>query len=115
MAKQADEHDEVYRNFNTLVNMAPRELEDWLGTEASRSVGDRGDDEEAESTGHRSGRRIVQIKRTVKDELTDDQYAHMQKVVGYIRRHTAQRPSGDVTETPWRYSLMNWGHDPLKD
>ncbi len=25
------------------------------------------------------------------------------------------RPDGDVTGTRWRYSLMNWGHDPLGD
>lgn len=25
-------------------------------------------------------------------------------VVGYIHRHLAQRPDGDVTETTWRYS-----------
>lgn len=113
MAQKTDEREGVYQDFNGLVNMAPKELEEWLGTEASQSVGDRGD-EEAESTGHRSGRRIVEIKHTRKADLTDDQYAHMRKVVGYIRRHTAQRPSGDVTDTRWRYSLMNWGHDPLK-
>lgn len=39
----------------------------------------------------------------------------MRKVVGYVKRHLAQKPSGDVTDTAWRYSLMNWGHDPLKD
>ncbi len=38
----------------------------------------------------------------------------MRKVVGYVHRHVTQRPSGDVSETPWRYSLMNWGHDPEK-
>lgn len=27
-------------------------------------------------------------------------------------RHLAQRPIGDIGDTPWRYSLMNWGHDP---
>jgi hypothetical protein len=32
-----------------------------------------------------------------------------------VHRHLAQRPSGDVRETRWRYSLMNWGHDPLED
>ncbi|MGI5228574.1 hypothetical protein [Actinoallomurus sp. CA-142502] len=36
-------------------------------------------------------------------------------VDGYIRRHLAQRPDGDVRETRWRYSPMNRGHDPLKD
>jgi hypothetical protein len=48
-------------------------------------------------------------------ELSDDDYAHMKKVVGYVHRYKAQRPKGDVTETRWRFSLMNWGYDPLKD
>jgi hypothetical protein len=38
----------------------------------------------------------------------------MHRVVGYIERHLAQRPDKDVHDTPWRYSLMNWGHDPEK-
>lgn len=46
--------------------------------------------------------------------MDDDDYAHMRKVVGYVNRHLAKRPSGDVADTRWRYSLMNWGHDPLK-
>ncbi len=90
--------------------MAPKELENWLQTEQSQAVGDS---DSGESTGHQSGRRIVKIKRTKKADLTDSDYEHMNKVTGYIKRHTAQRPNGDVTETPWRYSLMNWGHDPL--
>jgi hypothetical protein len=39
----------------------------------------------------------------------------MAKVVGYVNRHLKQRPGGDVEDTHWRYSLMNWGHDPLKN
>ncbi len=38
----------------------------------------------------------------------------MNKVQGYVHRHLEQRPAGDVDQTRWRYSLMNWGHDPLK-
>lgn len=109
----AEEKEEVYQEFRKQVNLQPKELEEWLETEESKAVGDTGGDG-AESTGHASGRRIVEIKRTLKDDLTDDQYAHMRKVVGYIHRHLAQRPSGNVRDTPWRYSLMNWGHDPLK-
>ena len=37
----------------------------------------------------------------------------MRKVVGYVHRHLAQRPGGDIRHTRWRWSLMNWGHDPL--
>ena len=38
----------------------------------------------------------------------------MRKVIGYIRRHSAQRPA-NVYTSRWRYSLMNWGHDPTKE
>ena len=106
-----DKKDDVYSDFTDCVNMQPKELEEWLETQKSKSVGDN---DGGESTGHRSGRRIVEIKRTNKDDLTDSQYEHMQKVVGYVHRHTAQKPSGDIEESDWRYSLMNWGHDPCK-
>ncbi|UYY58335.1 DUF3140 domain-containing protein [Sphingomonas sp. S2-65] len=41
----------------------------------------------------------------------------MAKVVGYVHRHLAQGPDekADIPGSRWRYSLMNWGHDPLKD
>lgn len=107
-----DDLDEIYSAFYDRVNMQPKELDEWLETEESRSVGDN---DNGESTGHKSGRRIVEIKRTDKNELTDGQVEHMQKVNGYIARHLSQRPNGDIEETDWRFSLMNWGHDPLKD
>ncbi|RCK71319.1 DUF3140 domain-containing protein [Desertihabitans brevis] len=107
-----NEDDEETRDgFDEAVNMTPKELEEWLETEESKSVGQS---EGGESTGHRSGRRIVELLRTRKGDLTDDDFDHMRKVNGYVKRHLAQRPDGDVTDTRWRYSLMNWGHDPLK-
>jgi hypothetical protein len=108
----AKDRDTVWDEWQALVNMAPKELEDWLQTEASNRVGDS---DGGESTGHKSGRRIVEIKRTRKTDLSDDQWDWTAKTNGYIKRHTAQRPKGDVSETNWRYSLMNWGQDPLKD
>jgi hypothetical protein len=91
--------------------MTPKELEQWLDTDASQSVGQS---DGGESTGHRSGRRIVELLRKNKGDYTDDDVDHMHNVVGYIKRHRAQEPSGDVEDSRWRYSLMNWGHDPLK-
>lgn len=107
-----EEREEVRVSFADAVNMTPKELEDWLASEPSQAVGQKSDGDE--SVGHQSGRRIVEIKRKKRDELDDGDFEHMQKVVGYVHRHLAQRPSGDVEDTPWRYSLMNWGHDPLK-
>lgn len=106
-------HEEIWDEWRDLVNMAPKELEDWLDTEESKSVGDA---DGGESTGHKSGRRIVKIKRTNKDDLSDDQWDHMATVVGYIKRHLSQGgPDKDKKHSDWRYSLMNWGHDPLKE
>ena len=109
-----DEQQSASDDFREAVNMSPAEIERWLETDESRAVGvtNEGDDE---SVGHASGRRIVELRRTKKDELTADDVAHMAKVAGYVHRHLAQHPGGDIAETRWRYSLMNWGHDPLKD
>lgn len=104
---------ELYREYNELVNMAPAELNKWLQSDQSKAVGQKPPDRE-ESLGHESGRRIVAIKRKRRADLTEQDYEQMQRVVSYIKRHTAQRPDGDVSDTRWRYSLMNWGYDPLK-
>ncbi len=109
MANQSK--DDTYQEFNKAVNMAPKELEEWLATEESQSVGDS---DSGESTGHKSGKKIVKIKRKKKDELSDADYDHMQKVVGYVHRHLAQKPSSDIENSNWAYSLKNWGHDPTK-
>jgi len=104
---------EIRREFDRLVNLTPAELERWLGTLQSKKVGmvRKG---ETESVGRQSARRILQIRAKNVADLTDADYAHMKKVIGYCRRHLAQRPWGDVADTRWRWSLMNWGHDPLK-
>ncbi len=107
-----EDADTIRREFGEAVNMTPGELEKWLGTEESQAVGQKDGDDE--STGHASGRRIVEILGKKKADLDDGDVEWMRKVVGYVHRHLAQRPSGDVTDTRWRYSLMNWGHDPLK-
>jgi hypothetical protein len=106
-----EELQRITLQFQEAVNLDADELEAWLCTEESQSVGFRPDGS-GESVGHASGRRIVEILRRA--HPTEDDQRHMRKVVGYVHRHLAQRPSGDVTRTRWRYSLLNWGHDPLR-
>jgi hypothetical protein len=114
MADQGNGVDDVLREWNDAVNMTPRELERWLDTDESRSVGDTGG--QGESTGHREGRRIVELLGTKKGDLSDEDVAEMRRVVGYVHRHLAQGgPKDDAEHSKWRYSLMNWGHDPLKE
>jgi len=103
---------EIYNDFKELVNMTPAAIEKWLATEESKKVGwDSGD---GESIGHKSGQKIIDILHKKKADLTADDYKHMQKVVSYIKRHTAQQPDGDLSETNWNYSLKNWGYDYAK-
>jgi hypothetical protein len=103
----------VRREFDQAVNMTAAELRDWLRTDESRKVGFKREGE-SESIGHASGRRIITLLCKEAEELSSDDYVHMRKVVGYIRRHRAQRPE-NVYTSRWRYSLMNWGHDPTKE
>jgi hypothetical protein len=105
--------DKVRREFAEAINMTADEIEQWLQTDESRKVGFRRDGA-TESVGHASGRHIVRILTKPDSDLADADYAHMRKVVGYVHRHKAQRPENIYTSR-WRYSLMNWGHDPAKE
>lgn len=107
-----NEKKEIYTEFKKLVNMSAAALEKWLKTEESKKVGwDSGD---GESVGHKSGEKIISILHKKKDELHDADYKHMQKVADYIKRHSAQKPTGNLEDTNWNYSLKNWGHDYSK-
>lgn len=108
-----DDRDEIRQEFDDAVNMTPKEIEDWLDTDESNGVGEKSGG--GESTGHESGRRIVAIKHKQAGELTEADLTHMRKVVGYVHRHLKQGgPKEDEQHSAWRYSLMNWGHDPEK-
>lgn len=112
MKETTEDQETTYQRFKELVNMTPAEIEKWLATDESEKVGqDSGD---GESIGRKSARRIIEIQHTKKADLTDDDYEHMGKVVSYISRHSAQKPTHDVETSNWLYSLKNWGHDPQK-
>ena len=102
---------DIIKDFKQVVNMSPQKLDSWLKTDESQQVGFK-DADGGESIGHQSGRRIIELLKKKQKEYTADDFKHAQKVIGYIHRHLAQKPVGDITTTNWRYSLMNWGHDP---
>ena len=113
MTDEANDVDEIWDEWKRSVTMTAGEIESWLETDESKSVGQKPDGG-GESVGHRSGRRIVTILRTKKANLTALDVEHMHKVVNYVKRQGAQGPGSDVEHSRWRYSLMNWGNDPLK-
>lgn len=112
-----DDQAETVKAFHDAVNMSAAALTRWLATPESQEVGWKGPDGHGtgESVGHKEGARIVAILGKMRSELTDEDHADMKKVVGYVHRHLAQGgPAADVEHSRWRYSLMNWGHDPSK-
>ena len=108
-----DEDKKAVSEFKKAVNMTARQIEKWLDTKESKEVGFKEDDK-GESVGHKSGKRIIEILDKSQADYSAEDLKHIHKVVGYVHRHLAQKPAGDITETNWRYSLMNWGHDPAK-
>ncbi len=108
----AKSNEQVIEEFDEAVNMNRKELENFLQTDESKAVGQK--DGGGESKGHESGRKIVEILDKKESDYTDDDIDHMRRVVSYVHRHQAQGPKDDVENSNWRYSLMNWGHDPLK-
>ncbi|HEX9117710.1 MAG TPA: DUF3140 domain-containing protein, partial [Anaerolineae bacterium] len=114
MHRSPEDERAIREEFEALANLDLAELAAWLERPESRKVGmiRRG---ELESVGRQSAKKILAIKAKAVADLTDADYDHMRKVIGYCRRHLAQRPhafrtGGDVSNTRWRWSLMNWGH-----
>ena len=101
----ANDRDTTIEELRNVVNMTRHELDAWIETAESRGVGQKKNGAD-ESTGHASGRTIVELLAKQKANYTDD-VDQMWRVISYVHRHRAQRPNGDVTEIPWRYSLMN--------
>lgn len=112
-SKLAPKQQETLTDFQDAVNMDASEIKQWLKTEKSHSVGQK--NKKGEIKGRKSGKKIVKILQKDKSDYQKKDFKHMNKVVSYVHRHLAQKPSGDIKETAWRYSLMNWGHDPLKE
>ena len=113
LARVRADRERIICDFSEAVNMTARRLQAWLDTDESHAVGWRRAPAD-ESVGHQSGRRIVRILRTPHARLTDQDLLHMRTVVGYVRRHLAQRPFKDIAASRWAHSLKNWGHDPTK-
>lgn len=103
---------ELLTLWTRSVNCTPEQIEEWHTTAESAAVGTRrpGD---VWSVGQLAGQRTVELLETPPAEWTEADRAHVRRVAGFVRRHRAQWPRGDVRASRWRHSLRNWGHDPL--
>ena len=99
--------------FRKIVNISPLQLERWLDTPDSKKLG-RNDSVGDKIVGGYPGRMVLKILKKRGDKYSLEDFENMQAVTGEINRRLAKRPKGDIIASNWRYSLMNWGHDPSK-
>ena len=105
--------EDAINEFRRVVNIAPLQLERWLGTSDSKKLV-RLDASGGAVTDSDPGRLILRILKKRRDSYTVEDFNLMQTVAGEIDRRLSERPKGDIVASNWRYSLMNWGHDPSK-
>lgn len=105
-------HADLFRRWRSAVNAEPETLDEWLTTRESAAVGSRTHGA-VHSVGQLAGMRTVEVLQTPASEWTESDWAHVRRTVGFVRRHRAQWPAGDLGARRWTYSLRNWGHDPL--
>jgi hypothetical protein len=101
----------AWANFHEAVNMTSDELRTWLLTESS------GEDTFAAEPDLRLpelGRKVVEILRKRKVDLTSEDADVMRRVSDYVADREANRPTEGPRHDQWRHSLMTVGHDPLK-
>lgn len=111
--------DDVFGEFNSLVNMSPGELEAWADSDnydvyEERKSGGEPIDEPRED--------ILRLKRTPKDEWrgVDDGFNEIEEAeqaIGFISRMKAGEqgdpmPGTDPELSKRDASLLNWGFDP---
>ncbi len=112
MAASSSPRAEVASAWRAVITVPPEALEEWLTTPESFSVGSRAPGQR-HSVGQLAGMRTLELLEIPDDEWGESDVAHARRTLGFVRRHRAQWPAGDVSGRRWRHALRNWGHDPL--
>jgi hypothetical protein len=108
---KAAEREVAVNEFRRVVNISPFQLERWLNTPESKKLRYMEGGVDAEKY---PGRNILKILKTRSGKYNGEDLDYMRRVTSEITRRIAKRPKGDIIASNWRYSLMNWGHDPAK-
>ncbi|MBE7324394.1 DUF3140 domain-containing protein [Nocardioides sp. Y6] len=103
---------DLLAHWQRVVNCSAAEIEEWHTTAESAAVGTRRPGDRW-SVGQLAGMRTSELLEMPLEEWTASEWAHVRRVTGFVRRHRAQWPRGDVAGSRWRHALRNWGHDPL--
>ena len=92
--------DDLWQQFHQLVNMSATELDAWHRQRPPADL---------------VGRRVLEVLRKRRVELTAEDAETMRAVVTVVRRYAGEREAADepAVRPEWRDQLCALGHDPL--
>lgn len=102
--------EDTIQEFRMIVNLEAVQLERWLATPQSKKLEHFSDDGLAADV----GQKILKILCKRPDKYGPDDLKQMRVVIDHVKARLTKRPKGDIVASNWRYSLMNWGHDPSR-
>ena len=101
----------AWYSFHEVINMTSEELGAWLLSEASDDDAPSG---ERDLALPELGKRVVELLRKRKVDLTQRDADVMEQVVDFVLTQEAEGPADQETDEEWRRSLMTVGHDPMR-
>jgi len=121
---QDEEKDSLYKEWSKLVNMSPKELEDFIDSDEGKEAGlSRKESGKAGSSGGKiksgrdSARAIVRMLQRKKDSWKDNDWEWAKRQVNFINRMKGAKGSmrePDGKPTRKLLALKIWGHNPEK-
>lgn len=105
--KRTAANENTIRNFRMIVNIDADQLERWLDTPQSKKL-------ETMNAATDVGHQVQKLLCKRRDKYDADDLKQMQTVIDHVNSRLSKRPKGDIVASNWRFSLMNWGHDPSK-
>lgn len=106
---KADDPDSDFKTWEKLINMGPKELEDFIASEDGKKAGTK--------PGQQSARAIIDMLRTPYKDWTPKQHEWANRQISFISRmKEASGPLRDEKGRPTRklLALKLWGYNPEK-
>jgi len=112
------EKNDLYKKWKSLINMSPKEIEDFLDSENGEVAGlSKKDAEGPIKRGRDSARAIIRMLQTPKEEWSQNDWEWAKRQVSFISRMSkVDGALKDEKGNPTRklLALKVWGYNPLK-
>ncbi len=114
------ENEEIYKKWQSLVNMTKSELKKFYNSPEGKKAGLSASEAKAKGidSGRESSRWIMKMKDTPVADWTDNMWKWAKKQISFISRMSGNKGGlydGKGNKTRKHTSLLIWGHNPEKN